>query len=191
MVNIMNEKLGRQSWLDAGLARLATHGPQGLRVMTIAQQLGVTKGSFYWHFEDQAEYLAALLQEWEQSRTQLIIENVEERGGTPANKLRNLLTLTVTAEPHMMLAVRAWARTDALAAKAIKRIDKKRLAYLTGLIEGLGWPREEAATLARWHYCALIGHFNLQGTALSEAQLELILATLAFSPPRPRPKRGV
>ena len=91
----MNEKLGRQSWLDAGLARLATHGPHGLRIMTIAQQLGVTKGSFYWHFDDQAEYLAALLQEWEQSRTQLIIEHVEERGGTPVTKLRNLLTLTV------------------------------------------------------------------------------------------------
>ena len=133
----------------------------------------------------------SVIDQYTRCRTQLIIENVEERGGTPATKLRKLLTLTLTAEPHMMLAVRSWARTDALAAKAIKRIDKKRLAYVTGLIEGLGWPQEEAATLARWHYCALIGHFNLQGPALNEAQIELILATLVVPATRRRAQQRI
>ena len=177
----MNERLDRQSWLDAGLLRLATHGPEGLGVSAIAQQLGVTKGSFYWHFQNQGEYLTALLQEWERSRTQLIIEHVEQLASTPADKLRRLLMLTLSADPRMMLAVRSWARSDALASQAIVRVDKKRLAYVAGLIEALGWPLEDAATLARWNYCALIGHFNLQGKALSEAQLDVILGVLLRS----------
>ncbi|MCY7369287.1 MAG: TetR/AcrR family transcriptional regulator [Polaromonas sp.] len=175
----MNERLDRQMWLNAGLARLSTHGPEGLGVTAIAQQLGVTKGSFYWHFKDQGEYLAGLLQEWERTRTQLIIDRVEQLAGTSADKLRRLLMLTVSADPRMMMAVRAWARTDAQASKAIKRVDRKRLTYVTQLIESLGWPRDEAATLARWNYCALIGHFNLEGKALSEAQLDLILGLLS------------
>ena len=177
----MSERLNRQMWLDAGLLRLSTHGPEGLGVTAVAQQLGVTKGSFYWHFKDQSEYLSALLQEWERSRTQLIIEHVEQLANTPADKLRRLLMLTVSADPRMMLAVRAWARSDAQVSKAIQRVDKKRLAYVAQLIEAMGWPRDDAATLARWNYCALIGHFNLHGKALSEAQLDLILGVLARS----------
>ncbi len=183
----MIERLDRQSWLDAGLLRLATHGPEGLGVSAIAKQLGVTKGSFYWHFKSQGEYLTALLEEWERSRTQLIIEHVEQLASTPADKLRRLLALTLSADPRMTLAVRSWALSDVLAGQVIGRVDKKRLTYATGLIEALGWPPADAATLARWNYCALIGYFNLQGKALSEAQIELILSML-LNPPQARSK---
>ena len=176
----MNDRLDRQRWLDAGLERLAAHGAVGVRIMTIAQQLGVTKGSFYWHFKSQGEYLAALLNEWESSRTQHIIDHVEGAGGSAMDKLRRLMAVTVVADPRLAMAVRSWAQLDVTAAKVVKRVDKKRLAYVAGLLAGLGWPPDDAATLARWCHCALIGHFNMQGPGLTEAQSELILGTLAF-----------
>ncbi|WP_409567793.1 TetR family transcriptional regulator [Rugamonas sp. DEMB1] len=52
----MDERLNRQAWIDAGLGKLAEDGPQSLKVMGIAQHLGVTKGSFYWHFADLQAY---------------------------------------------------------------------------------------------------------------------------------------
>ena len=176
----MDDKLNRQSWLDAGLQRLAAQGPHGLRIMTIAQELGVTKGSFYWHFRNQDEYLAALLEEWERSHTQQIIEHVENIGGDPAAKLRNLLSVTIAADPRLTQAVRSWAHTDPMVGKAVKRVDKKRVVYVAGLIGSLGWSPEDAATLARWSYCALIGHFSLQSPGLTEGQIDLILGTIAF-----------
>ena len=182
----MNDRLDRQSWLDAGLEQLAGHGPSGLRIVAIAQKLGVTKGSFYWHFRNQNEYLASLLQEWERSHTQQIIDDLERTGGSPAVKLRRLMLVTVAADPRLSLATRAWAHSDTMVGKAVKRVDKKRLAYVAALIEALGWPQEDAATLARWSYCALVGHFGLGGSALTEQQIDLILGTIKFRPLRQR-----
>ena len=177
----MNDRLGRQSWLDAGLARLASHGHEGLRVMAVAEQLGVTKGSFYWHFRDHPEYLAALLAEWERSHTQQIVEHVESAGGSTAAKLRQLLAVTLAADPRSTQAIRAWGHVDATAASAVRRVDKKRLAYLAGLLKALGWAPDQAATLASWSYGALIGHFALRGAAFGEAQIDLVLSTITVA----------
>lgn len=174
----MNDRLARQSWLDAGLTRLASHGHEGLRVMAIAEALGVTKGSFYWHFRDHPQYLASLLDEWERSHTHQIIEEVESAGGPPDAKLRQLLTVTLGSDPRSIQAIRAWAQADATVANAVWRVDRKRLAYVAGLLEALGWEPDQAATLASWSYGALIGHFALRGAALNEPQIDLLLSTI-------------
>ena len=184
----MKDRLGRQSWLDAGLARLGSHGHEGLRVMAIAETLGVTKGSFYWHFRDHPEYLAALLDEWERSHTQQVIDQVESAGGAPAAKLRQLLAVTLAADPSSTQAIRAWGRVDATVASAVWRVDEKRLAYTAGLLEALGWAPDQAATLASWSYAALIGHFALRGPALNDAQIDLVLSTITGAPRAGRPQ---
>lgn len=174
----MNDRLNLQHWLDAGLRTLAEEGPQGLRIMALAQQLGVTKGSFYWHYRDLDDYQAALLREWEQRHTQQIIRAVEDQGGTPSARLRNLLGLTVNADARLALAIRRWAASHAPAREAQARVDADRVAYVAGLLVPLGWPAEQAQFLARWTYGALIGYFNLQGPTVTPGQMDLLLATL-------------
>jgi len=186
----MDDRLNAQHWLDAGLDQLAVHGPDGLRIMAIADKLGVTKGSFYWHFRDLNEYRAALLEEWERGHTQQIIDHVEKTGGDAAAKLRNLMIVTVTADARLAQAIRSWGHNDALAGKAVKRVDKKRLAYLSGLIHGLGWPQDDAETLAHWSYCALLGHFALHSPVLTQQQIDLLLSTLAWRPSRAHARRA-
>jgi len=171
----MDDRLNRQRWLDAGLERIAAEGAGGLRIMSIAQRLGVTKGSFYWHFRDLAGYEAALLQEWEASRTRQIIEHVETTGGDATARLRTLITLTVSSDARLAEAVRSWASTDASVGDAVARVDKIRLAYLATLLREIGWPKVEASTLARWAYCALLGHFRMPATRLSTAEIALLL----------------
>lgn len=174
----MNDRLNAQHWLDAGLRVLATEGPQGLRIMPIAQQLGVTKGSFYWHYRDLDDYQAALLREWEQRHTQQIIRAVEAQGGDPSAKLRNLFGLTVNADARLALAIRRWAASHAPARAAQERVDGDRVAYVAGLLGPLGWTQDEALFLARWTYGALIGYFSLQGPTVTAAQMDLLLAVL-------------
>jgi AcrR family transcriptional regulator len=182
----MEDKLNRQHWLGAGLEVLAAQGLQGLRIMPIAQQLGVTKGSFYWHFGNLDEYQLALLEEWEQRHTQQIIQYVDSQGGDAFTKLRNLMTVTVNADARLAKAIRSWADTSPQAQAAQSRVDHDRLVYLHSLLTQLGWADDKAQTFARWMYCALIGHFSLQGPPILAEQIGFVLETLT---PEPAAKR--
>jgi AcrR family transcriptional regulator len=174
----MDDRLNRQNWLNAGLQALADEGPEGLRIMSIARQMGVTKGSFYWHFRNHEEFQSALLAEWEQRHTKKVIVDVEEKGGDSLMKLRNLMTMTVGSDPRLAQAIRTWAITSAMVNEAQVRVDQDRVNYLVTLLGPLGWPNDKAQTLARWMYCALIGHFHLQGPPIGAEHIELILAIL-------------
>ena len=184
----MDDKLNKQTWLNAGLQTLAAEGSEGLRIMSIAQRLGVTKGSFYWHFQNLDEYQSALLEEWEQRHTQQIIHYIEDKGGEALTKLRNLMMVTVSADARLAQAMRAWANINPKVSDALARVDRARLAYLVGLLVSIGWPNDQAETLARWSYCALIGHFSLQGPPIVTEQIELILETLTPKPTKIRKK---
>ncbi|MGZ5858291.1 MAG: TetR/AcrR family transcriptional regulator [Burkholderiaceae bacterium] len=174
----MEEKKNRRSWLNAGLQALAGEGPDGLRIMLIAQHLGVTKGSFYWHFKSLEEYQTAVLEEWEQSHTQEIIERVEHTGGDAKTKLRNLFVGTISANFSLSRAIRSWSLSNPNVREVQARVDQKRVDYVAKLLRGIGWSKEDALTLGRWGYCAFIGHATLNGPPITEKQLNLILATM-------------
>ena len=64
-------KLTRDDWLDAAFAAVVEGGFDAVRVLTLAQRLGVTRGSFYWHFADHAELVAALLKRWRERELEI------------------------------------------------------------------------------------------------------------------------
>ena len=66
-------QLDRQSWVMAAIEVMAEEGIAGLRVEVLAKRLKVTKGSFYWHFEDRRDLLVAILQHWKEGRIRDII----------------------------------------------------------------------------------------------------------------------
>jgi AcrR family transcriptional regulator len=174
----MNERLDRENWLDAGLASLAEAGLAGIKVPAIAKRLGVTKGSFYWHFRDLADYEDALLAAWEQRHTMEVMRRVDEAGGSALARLRNLLILAFETDSKLARAVRQWSANDAHARRAQKRVDHQRLSYLTGLLRDLGWDAKEAAALARWTYWAVIGQHAMTAPAPQTSETELVLRTL-------------
>lgn len=171
----MENRRTRRSWLDAGLQALATEGPDGLRIMLIAEKLGVTKGSFYWHFKNLEEYQLAVLEHWEHSHTEQIIQYVEHAGGEAHAKLYNLLTVTVSSDFSLSRAIRSWSLANRTVQEVQARVDQKRIEYATKLLHATGWPKDEATTLGRWGYSALIGHSELPGPSFTEEQLRLIL----------------
>jgi AcrR family transcriptional regulator len=57
-------QFGREDWIAAGLAALAGGGAAAFRVERVAREMGVTKGSFYWHFRDRAAWRDAVLAYW-------------------------------------------------------------------------------------------------------------------------------
>jgi AcrR family transcriptional regulator len=154
----MKTQLGRRDWVRAALKALAAGGVQKVQVEPLARALGVTKGSFYWHYTDRRALLAALLEDWEQAATLSVIDRVEEHSGTPDERLWRLTEIAIRERYAAgELAIRAWADTDESAAEAVRRVDGKRLAYLQGLFREMGFDEETAAARSRLVYCALIG----------------------------------
>jgi len=88
----------RQRWIEEGLRALAAGGPDAVRVETLAQALGVTKGGFYGHFADRNALLAEMLDVWERMSIDDVLERVERRGGDARAKVRRAGALTFSPE---------------------------------------------------------------------------------------------
>ena len=140
----MNQKLGKQEWIRAGLRALAEQGAEAVRVERLATALGVTKGSFYWHFKDRGELLAALIEVWREQATDAIIAQVEAIGGSAGQKMRSLFTIVVSGDGRLDQAIRVWAASDANARAALALVDQRRLDYLASLFEQLGFTSNES-----------------------------------------------
>jgi AcrR family transcriptional regulator len=127
----------RGSWIDEGLRALADGGPDAVRIETLAKALGVTKGGFYWHFDDRRALLEEMLDTWERVSVDEVIERVEGGGGDARTKLRRLFALASAGEgPELLridLAVRDWARRDQTVAERLRRIDNRRMDYMRSL----------------------------------------------------------
>jgi AcrR family transcriptional regulator len=127
----------RTSWIEEGLRALGVGGPDAVRIETLAQALGVTKGGFYWHFDDRRALLEEMLDAWERVVIDQVIERVESEGDDARAKLRRLFALASAPEGRGLrmieLAVRDWARRDKAVAKRVKRVDNRRMEYMRSL----------------------------------------------------------
>lgn len=128
----------RSRWIDEGLDALAAGGPDAVRIDVLAKTIGVTRGGFYWHFDDRQALLDAMLDAWERRSTDEVRERVEREGGEPGDKVRRAGTLTFsTTLLPIDLAVRDWARRDEAVAERLRRVDNFRMAYLRTLLAEL------------------------------------------------------
>jgi AcrR family transcriptional regulator len=130
----------RRSWIDEGLRALAAGGPGAVRIEPLARALGVTKGGFYWHFDDRRALLDEMLDTWERLGVDEVIERIEREGGDARAKLRRLSVIaassddTLGVDPLMIdLAIRDWARRERSVARRLRRVDNRRMDYLRSL----------------------------------------------------------
>src|SRR6266700_2891912 len=73
----MTSQLTAQDWLELGLKVLAKNGFTALKADLLAKAMGVSRGSFYWHFADVGAFHAAILNHWREVAAEAIIRNVE------------------------------------------------------------------------------------------------------------------
>ena len=179
----MKERLNEGAWVDIALRVLADDGVEAVRVEPLARALGVTKGSFYWHFADRRALLDASLERWERQATHDVIERVERDREAPDDRLRELTRLVFRHGGPLDRAVRAWAAHDDAAASAVARVDARRYGFVRELLEDHGLPRDTAAMRGRFLYTALVGeqHITLKlspkrRVAWALSNLELVLA---------------
>lgn len=125
----------RSGWIDEGLRALAAGGPDAVRIEPLARALGVTKGGFYWHFDDRRALLEEMLDTWERESIDEVIERVEGGGGDARAKLRRLSAIASSSDELLRidLAVRDWARREQTVGERLRRVDNRRMDYLRSL----------------------------------------------------------
>jgi len=172
----MTDQLSAKDWLDLGLKVLAESGFTALKADPLAKAMGVSRGSFYWHFADIGAFHAAILKHWREVAAEQIIANVEAAAGND-NPLQLLLRQAFGGRLSLENAVRSWAAHDSLARRAVQAIDRRRLSYLERLLRASGLAPRVAHARAQILYWAFLG-FALSDKPLPRARLQAVLDEL-------------
>jgi AcrR family transcriptional regulator len=169
----MTDQLSAKDWLDQGLRTLATSGFTALKAEPLAKAMGVSRGSFYWHFADIGAFHSAILKHWREVAAEQIIANLEAASDND-NPLILLLHRAFGARLSLEKAVRTWATVDPAARAAVQAIDRRRLGYVESLFERSGVSPGVARSRAQIFYWAFIG-FALSDRPLPRARQQAVL----------------
>jgi AcrR family transcriptional regulator len=140
----------------------------------LAAGLNVSRGSFYWHFKDIADYRAQLLQVWQERATEQVIRDIDATVVGLA-RLTYLMKLAFNEDRSLDRAIRGWASTDVEAAKVVAAVDARRIAYIAELLRDSGVDARRGLPRAEFIYWAYIGQsavMNPAHTAITEADLD-------------------
>jgi len=176
-------RLDADSWIEAAFDALAENGVEAIRVERLAKSMGVTKGSFYWHFKDRQALLDSLLQSWRQRATLAIIDRLESANEPPERRIKHLLSLARgnQSRPNrgadLEMAIRMWAKQDHKAAACIAEIDRLRRNYIEALLTATKlFPADEVKSRAVLVYAYMQGLAAIGGTV--EASLFALCESL-------------
>lgn len=170
--------LDAAAWVEAAFDALAAGGIEAVRVDPLAKKLGVTRGSFYWHFADRAALHTAMLKEWRKRQSYQVGSRIESQTAAPDERLKRTLALPNSSArakraAAIELAIRLWARRDAEAAKAVRHIDHVRLKYYAKLFTEMGFRTGEARKRAYLFYASLMAQAFLSTDADTDVSDDL------------------
>ena len=170
-----DNRLGPAEWVNAGLKALAKSGFSALKADTLANRLGISRGSFYWHFADVSAFHAAILQHWREIALENIIDEIE---GAADDRLEALLYRAFAGDTGIERAVRAWATADTRARAAVEAVDVERIGYLRKLLIEAGVHPSAAGTRARIMNWCYLG-FALSSNKLDHDSLKQVIRELS------------
>lgn len=159
--NASRPTLTKNDWVEAAQQILIKNGIDAVRVDSLAKELNITRGSFYYHFKSRLELLENILTHWRTSTTERIILQLNKVDLSPKERLKQLLELpfhgkSATDTAAFEIAIRGWARRDPLARQAMDEVDRHRLAYIQSLLHQDGRDEIEAKDTANLIYAYLL-----------------------------------
>lgn len=182
-------QLTRDDWLDAAAGEVASGGFGNLRVLTLAKKMGVTRGSFYWHFRDHEDLVTRFLDRWRDRRF-VELDYMKPQGDNPEQELHQILQLLLTDASRNVrrlqveLAVRDFARRNEYAAKLVAEVDRARVEQNKLLFRNLGAEEERVEDLATLMYVATVGSqvvlTGRQGNEDAIRRIEQLVARVAL-----------
>lgn len=149
-----------EDWKEAALEAFASGGLRAASIPEIARRLGVTKGSFYWHFRNLDEFLKASLQQWEDAdlaAMEALRSIIDAR-----QRLIALFEDSMQRRQGQALFISLSGSAVAEVSAAIRRISERRVRFLVEAFRELGIEPQDARDRALLAYTAYVGVLNLR-----------------------------
>ena len=157
--------LSAEDWAAAALRTIATQGVEALAIEPLARDLGVTKGSFYWHFANRDALLDAALVLWEKKETEDVLARANV--GSKVHPRTRIARVFGVADATRRagkahLALTAAAAKNERIEKVLRRVSERRLAFLKECYEALGLSEKDAASWATLAYSVFLGTLQVR-----------------------------
>lgn len=157
------ESLTRDDWISAAWDMLGENGLDGVRVEPLARRLGVTKGSFYWHFKDRQQLMEALLDRWFAIWDDQMLPDMEE-AANPADRIWALFESVLGRLTRgQTVSLRMMSHSDADVARRIDERDAQRLSFLTSQLVEIGFAPSEARVRGQVYQTIMTGEYLRSG----------------------------
>lgn len=171
------DRLSRDDWITEALSLLVESGIETVQITVLARRLGVTRGSFYWHFESRDALLAALIAHWQTQNTNVMLETVADAQSLDEGVLA-LFSVWLDHkrfDPRLDQAVRDWSRNDAALRDTVRAEDASRIQAIAAFFERFGYEPTEAFIRAR-----VICFTQMSYYALDVAQEETMQQRMSY-----------
>jgi AcrR family transcriptional regulator len=162
--------LSAERWVEAAVAMLVERGVGAIAVEPLAARLGATKGSFYHHFSNREALIRAMLEEWERTETDVVIQRLEAISD-PGERIRAVMAAAYAdVDGGIRDAALLASAGEPLVKPVVERVTRRRINYLTARYHELGLARASARRRARLLYSSYLGFFSYL-RALNDAEL--------------------
>ncbi len=154
----------REVWIEAAYQALIEHGIEAVKVMPLADRLGLSRTSFYGHFSDRKDLLDALITQWQSKNTGNLVKRTEDYAETITEALLNLFDLWLLPElfdSRLEFAMRNWAHADITLTPMLEEADRVRIEAFTAMFERFGYEHASADVRANTMYLTQIGYISI------------------------------
>jgi AcrR family transcriptional regulator len=152
----MDDRLTKSDWTEHGLRALASDGSNALKVGPMATKLKVSRGSFYWHFQDIADFRSQVLRSWQERTTEQVIRDLEAARDEP-DRLKHLMRRAFVTKRGLDRAIWSWAAEDKDVAAIVAAVDTRRVSYIAKMLVAAGVESRRALPRAAFMYWAYLG----------------------------------
>ena len=171
----METRYNIEDWLEGALEALARKGPQAISIQRLCESLGVSRGSFYWHFKNRDGFVEKLMNFWVDKTTNAIAEAVRDLDGSAADRLLFIARQVVASDATRYdIPIRAWAEIDPIAAAAVKRADRIRIKVVKSLFAELGFSGEELEMRTR----TFVAYYSHEAALMLRESKKIRMATI-------------
>ncbi|MBJ7498124.1 MULTISPECIES: TetR/AcrR family transcriptional regulator [Sphingomonadales] len=157
-----SKQLSKDAWLKHTLKTIGEVGVANIQIESLAKDLNVTKGSFYWHFKGRDALLNDALSYWYETATRIIGRAANRSFSDPIDRLRYFFSLAFNQRYDVPggpveRALQEWARVSEAASKTTQRVDQERIRLIADAYIELGKSEVDARRIATMALGQIIG----------------------------------